>query len=155
MDGRWYPSWLVRLIDKSETAVKQNCPLSGEQEKSLTSQAFFGCNTLFQISLRPSTSHGPCHQGNLQRERVIWWGECAGKYACSRKAFTGHLLTMCLGLDLIEGHPSEALTLLRGMLKVVPVKPYLSVFSPSGSSTIVHLWMFWKMKKDLCTIHLF
>ncbi len=37
---------------------------------------------------------------------------------------------MCLGL--IEGHQRRASALLRGMLKVVPVKPYLSVFSPSG-----------------------
>ncbi len=36
MDGRWHPNWLVRLIDKAETAIKQDCPLSGEQEKSST-----------------------------------------------------------------------------------------------------------------------
>jgi len=27
---------VVRLIDKAETAMKQNCPLSGELEQSLT-----------------------------------------------------------------------------------------------------------------------
>ncbi len=39
---------------------------------------------------------------------------------------------MCLGLGLIEGQQMRASALLRGMLKVVPVKPYLSIFSPSG-----------------------
>jgi len=31
---------------------------------------------------------------------------------------------MCFGLDLI-GHPSEASVLMQGMVKVVPVVPYL------------------------------